>query len=70
MPVNTTHVFTSGKPVRLFEGRYVATFLDYDVAPDGRFLMIKPSEDEQAPPRLNVVLNWTDELARRVPKGK
>ncbi|SRR6266542_1716987 len=39
------------------------------VAPDGRFLMIKPSEEEQASPRLNVVLNWVDELTRRVPTG-
>ena len=36
----------------------------YDVAPDGRFLMIKPSEEEQSPPRLNVVLNWVDETPR------
>jgi hypothetical protein len=41
--------------------------MDYDVAPDGRFLVIKPSADEVAPARLNVVLNWTDELTRRVP---
>jgi hypothetical protein len=32
--------------------------------------MIKPSEAEQTSPRLDVVLNWVDELARRVPAGK
>ena len=71
VPVDTAHAFSAAKPVLLFEGRYIIDFatlgLDYDVAPDGRFLMMKPSEEEQAPPRLNVVLNWVDELTRRVP---
>ena len=60
----------AGKPVRLFEGTYVSNLLDYGVAPDGRFLMVKRSKEEQAPPRLNVVLNWVDELTRRVPSSK
>jgi hypothetical protein len=29
--------------------------------------LIKPSADELAPARLKVVLNWIDELTRRVP---
>src|SRR5206468_8813500 len=70
VPVDTGRAFSTGKPVRLFEGRFVSEVLDYDVAPDGRFLMIKPSEEEQAPAHLNVVLNWVDELVRRVPSGK
>jgi hypothetical protein len=68
--VDTTHGFSAGKPVRLFGGRYVYEYRDYDVAPDGRFLMIKPSAEEQTSPRLDVVLNWVDELTRRVPNGK
>jgi len=72
LPVDTKHGFAAGKPRLLFEGSYVVGGLDvggldYDVAPDGRFLMIKPSQEEQAPPRLNVVLNWVEELTRRVP---
>jgi hypothetical protein len=41
----------------------------YDVARDGRFLMIR---DPEGPPRqqINVVLNWFDELKRLVPTGK
>ena len=70
VPVDTTHGFSAGKPVRLFTTHSVQEFLDYDVAPDGRFLLIKPSDEEQSSPRLNVVLNWVDELARRVPAGK
>jgi hypothetical protein len=74
IPVDITHGFSAGKPVVLFEGPYVVGGnvgggLDYDVAPDGRFLMIKPTEEEKAPPHLNIVLNWIDEVARRVPSG-
>ena len=73
VPVDMAHGFAAGKPVILFDGPYFVdqlTGLDYDVAPDGRFLMIKPSEEEQAPPRLNVVLNWVEELSRRVPTAR
>jgi hypothetical protein len=73
VPVDMAHGLAPGKPVVLFDGPYIVdqlTGLDYDVAPDGRFLMIKPSEQEQAPPRLNVVLNWTEELKARVPTVK
>jgi hypothetical protein len=43
-----------------------ATFPDYDVSPDGqRFLMLKPVDQEQtAPTKINVVLNWREELKR------
>jgi hypothetical protein len=45
---------------------------NYDVSPDGqRFLMLKPPESaEAAPTQINVVLNWFEELKRRVPPGK
>jgi len=47
----------------LFEWKYLS---NYDVAPDGRFLMIR---DPEGPPRqqINVVLNWFDELKSLVP---
>jgi serine/threonine-protein kinase len=73
VPIDATHGLTAGKPVTLFERDYLSdgsAVFDYDVAPDGRFLMIRPSVEEQAPLRLNVVLNWGDELARRVPPVK
>jgi Tol biopolymer transport system component len=69
--VDTSHGFSTGKAARLFDNKYVVSpDGDYDVAPDGRFLMIKPGDDERAPGRLNVVVDWVDELARRVPTGK
>jgi hypothetical protein len=45
---------------------------DYDVHLDGqRFLMLKPIEQAGgAPTQINVVLNWFEELKRRVPSGK
>jgi eukaryotic-like serine/threonine-protein kinase len=67
--------FAAGKPRVLFEGEYVPTpltFPNYDVSPDGqRFLMLKPAEaTEGAPTQINVVLNWFEELKRRVPTEK
>jgi serine/threonine protein kinase/Tol biopolymer transport system component len=67
--------FNAGKPRMLFKGTYQPASLtapNYDVSPDGqRFLMLKPSEQEQASPtQINVVLNWFEELKRRVPVGK
>jgi Tol biopolymer transport system component len=67
--------FAAGKPRVLFEGEYVPTpltFPNYDVSPDGQhFLMLKPAEAaEGAPSQINVVLNWFEELKRRVPTGK
>ena len=41
------------------------TIPNYDVSPDGqRFVMVK---DDSASGRLNIVLNWTEELKRLVP---
>jgi hypothetical protein len=58
----------------LFQGQYVhtgKTLPFYDVSPDGQhFLMLKPGEQESAPTQINVVLNWFEELKRRVPTGK
>ncbi len=73
--ITTQPSFIPGKPKVLFEGQYLptpATFPNYDVAPDGqRFLMLKPNEPEAAAPtQINVVLNWFEELKRRVPSGK
>ena len=54
----------------LFEGRYlISTVPNYDVAPDGRFLMIQEPQ-EPTPLGINVVLNWFEELKRLVPTEK
>ena len=73
--VDTKSGFAAGKPRRLFEGPYLPTagsFPYYDVSPDGQlFLMLKPVESQtSAPTQINVVLNWFEELKRKVPTGK
>jgi len=63
----------SGQPITLFGGPYPDSPgwtrpRSYDVTRDGeRFLLLKlPVEHER--PRVNVVLNWFDELKARVPR--
>jgi serine/threonine-protein kinase len=60
-------VLTGGKfgdPKLLFEKTG-----SYDVASDGRFLMIKPAAQPtvEARDEMHIVVNWFDELRRRVP---
>jgi len=74
--ISTQPAFVAGKPRILFHGPYVANTPPssgpfYDVSPDGqRFLMLKSTEQVgAAPTQINVVLNWIEELKRRVPTG-
>jgi len=43
---------------------------NYDVFPDGSFLMLKPVEQEQKVTQIKVVLNWSEELKRALPTKK
>jgi Tol biopolymer transport system component len=67
--VTTGTTFTSSKPRRLFEGRFVratAVWPNYDVTPDGlRFVMVKSAEEYTSPMQMTVVLNWAAELMQR-----
>ena len=54
----------------LFEGKYVQYPIarrPYDIAPDGRLLMIKGADNQAPETQINVVLNWFEELKRLVP---
>ena len=67
--VSTTPNVVLSAPRVLFEQRYAygagITIANYDVTRDGqRFVMVK---DESTAGRLNVVLNWFEELRRLVP---
>lgn len=69
--IATQPTFSGSKPSVLFEGRYenLSWEPNYDISPDGqRFLMLK-SLDNASPNQINVVLNWLEELKRRVPAG-
>ena len=67
--VQTSPEFRAGTPKILFEGTFGNSF---DVTSDGkRFLMIKPPAIVQrSADQVTVVLNWFDELRRRVPTTK
>jgi eukaryotic-like serine/threonine-protein kinase len=69
--ITTQPAFSAGKPKLIFEGRYRRAggqLPNYDVAADGRFLMLKPHD--QPATQFNVVLNWFEELKEKVPAGK
>jgi serine/threonine protein kinase/Tol biopolymer transport system component len=66
--VKTEPTFTAGKPRLLFEGQFNSYYV---VSPDSRrFLMIQAVEPEQPVTRIDLVLNWFEELKRLVPVGK
>jgi serine/threonine-protein kinase len=62
--------FAATPPRELFEGNYVIgePSIDFDVSPGGqRFLMLQPGEPEPPVTQIDVVLNWSEALKRRVP---
>ena len=81
VPVETDPQFKlNGTPSVLFPGKLgkiiganrlaMADHTYWDISPDGkRFLMLKDSPDE-APRKINIVLNWLEELKQRVPGSK
>jgi hypothetical protein len=61
-----------GAPEALFESPWPNApqrWAAFDVAPDGRFIMIEPAEWEKSPREISVVLNWDEELRAKLPKG-
>jgi serine/threonine protein kinase len=73
VPVKTEPVFSHEAAKILFRGIYLSgwPFDAWDIHPDGkRFLMIrKPAAQSTAtgPRKINIVLNWFEELKQRVP---
>jgi len=74
VPVSTTGTLTAGQPALLFEGDFDSGSLtpgipSYDVALDGRrFILVTGAADAESPSRLDVVLNWVEELRQRAPR--
>jgi len=65
--ITTQPKFSWGEPQELFRGNYInVSGFSYDVAPDGRFLLLQ-GEQPLTTTNLNVVLNWFEELKRLVP---
>ena len=80
--VKTTPDFILEKPKTLYRGTYIYAdfvldpyeFNTWDINPDGkRFLMMKEAEatddesTEEIPRKINIVLNWFEELKEQVP---
>jgi len=66
-------VLTAEVPRALFEGRYMRTDTGgagYDVAADGRFLMVQPVAPEAPAVQINLVVNWFEDLKRRFAPGR
>ena len=64
---------SAGTPHELFRGRFALSIMNrsYDIAPDGRFLMLE--WDETSRPTYTsarLVLNWFEELERLVPRDR
>ena len=69
VPVRPGAAFQAGRPVVLFEGsfehfRYHA---GYDVSPDSRRFVMVQRDPDTPPAQVRVVLNWFEDLQRRVP---
>jgi eukaryotic-like serine/threonine-protein kinase len=72
--IETKAGFAPGSPRLLFDQPYThATGIagnplaEYDVAPDGQhFVMLKADEAESSQPQFHVILNWAQEVARRL----
>ncbi len=68
--VETGARFRAGKPRPLFETpvEVSGVFVSFEVSRDGqRFLLTMPSENAPASGRIDVVVNWFEELKRKAP---
>ncbi len=77
VPVETGPAFNHGKPKVLFQlktyirasGMDMSDYTCWDISPDGkRFLMWKETDAAaEGPLKINIVLNWLEELKEKVP---
>jgi hypothetical protein len=73
VPVRSGTTLVAGRPQVLFEFAMTGSgggFRPYDLAPDGRFLIIRSGQAEAGvgtEPQIVVVQNWFEELKRLVP---
>ena len=58
--VQTSPTFSASVPALLFE----RNFSDFDIARDGRILLVEAPEASTASGRMNVVVNWFEEIGR------
>ena len=60
----------TSEPYRIYDSviDYESTYNSYDISPDDRKFLIIRQDPGSIPNQLNVILNWTEELQRLVPK--
>ncbi len=64
----STGTFKASRPEVVLEGMPTASLTyDYDVLDSRRFLVVEAAGDDSAPAGVTLVVNWLDDLARRVP---
>jgi len=66
--IETKPAFAVSNPRLLFDAPYAHISSDipnYDVAPDGRLLMVRENQQKATVTQLNVVLNWFEQLKQR-----
>ncbi len=68
--ITTEPTFNASKPRQTIDRDQLRAVESLDVLPDGRFIMIQKGEDEDDIKRVNVVLNWFEELKAKVPTGR
>lgn len=68
--VSTEPTFRTSAPRELFQVKFVDTGgVSYDVAPDGRFLILAPIAPASDPTEVGIVLNWFEELKPLAPRN-
>lgn len=73
VPIEAATSFSAGTPEVLFQEAYFwgagPTGRPYDIAPDGRFLMVKEGAGTTRAPAAQIVVveNWFEELEARAP---
>ncbi len=65
--ITTEPTLNASKPRQTLDRDQLRAVGWVDVLPDGRFIMIQKGEDEDDIKRVNVVLNWFEELKAKVP---
>ena len=57
--------FVAGTPARLFDGPFDTTQnANYDIFPDGMTFVMVEADPDARPTRLQVILNWSEELSQ------
>jgi hypothetical protein len=68
--VDTKQAFQASRPKMLFEGDFPSpgASAQYDVSPDGKRFLVMKGESRKPARKINVIVNWQDELRQKMEK--